>query len=87
MRVQTILAAVGLALTALSAPAAAQQPKLIAIVNFGEHPVLRETIEGFKATIVKAGFVEGRPDDLPPARREKYDRSGRNSRVLVKQLR
>ena len=35
----------------------------------------------------KAGFVEGRPDDLPPARREKYDRSGRNSRVLVKQLR
>jgi hypothetical protein len=25
-------------------------------------------------------------DDLPPERREKYDRSGRNSRVLIKKL-
>ena len=34
----------------------------------------------------KGGFVEGTPDDLPPARREKYDQSRRNSRVLVKKL-
>ena len=34
----------------------------------------------------KAGFVEGTPDDLPPGRREKYDLSGRNSKVLVKKL-
>ncbi len=34
----------------------------------------------------KAGFVEGTPDDLPPNRREKYDQSGRNSKVLVKKL-
>jgi amino-acid N-acetyltransferase len=34
----------------------------------------------------KGGFVEGTPDDLPPARREKYDHSRRNSRVLVKKL-
>ncbi len=34
----------------------------------------------------KGGFVEGTPDDLPPGRREKYDRSGRNSRVLTKTL-
>jgi amino-acid N-acetyltransferase len=34
----------------------------------------------------KGGFVEGTPDDLPPARREKYDLSGRNSKVLVKKL-
>jgi amino-acid N-acetyltransferase len=34
----------------------------------------------------KGGFVEGTPDELPPARREKYDRSGRNSRVLLKKL-
>ncbi len=34
----------------------------------------------------KAGFVEGTPDDLPPARREKYDQSGRNSKVLIKGL-
>jgi amino-acid N-acetyltransferase len=34
----------------------------------------------------KGGFVEGTPDDLPPERREKYDHSGRNSKVLVKEL-
>ncbi len=34
----------------------------------------------------KGGFVEGTPNDLPPARREKYDQSGRNSKVLVKKL-
>jgi amino-acid N-acetyltransferase len=34
----------------------------------------------------KGGFVEGSPDDLPPARREKYEQSGRNSKVLVKKL-
>ncbi len=34
----------------------------------------------------KGGFSEGTPDDLPPARREKYDQSGRNSKVLVKNL-
>ena len=34
----------------------------------------------------KGGFVEGTPDDLPPGRREKYDQSRRNSRVLVKKL-
>lgn len=34
----------------------------------------------------KAGFVEGTPEDLPPARRERYDNSGRKSKVLVKRL-
>jgi amino-acid N-acetyltransferase len=34
----------------------------------------------------KGGFAEGSPDDLPPMRREKYDQSGRNSKVLVKKL-
>jgi amino-acid N-acetyltransferase len=34
----------------------------------------------------KGGFVEGTPDALPPARREKYEQDRRNSRVLVKQL-
>jgi amino-acid N-acetyltransferase len=34
----------------------------------------------------KGGFAEGTPDDLPPARREKYDHSGRNSKILVKKL-
>ncbi len=35
----------------------------------------------------KAGFSEGSPDDLPPARREKYNQSGRHSKVLIKKLR
>jgi amino-acid N-acetyltransferase len=34
----------------------------------------------------KAGFVEGTPEDLPPARRDKYEQSGRKSKVLVKKL-
>ncbi len=34
----------------------------------------------------KGGFVEGTPDDLPPARRDKYDQSGRKSKVLLKRL-
>jgi amino-acid N-acetyltransferase len=34
----------------------------------------------------KGGFAEGSPDNLPPARREKYEQSGRNSKVLVKKL-
>jgi amino-acid N-acetyltransferase len=35
----------------------------------------------------KGGFTEGGPDHLPAARRERYDLSGRNSKVLVKRLR
>ena len=34
----------------------------------------------------KLGYAEGTPDDLPASRREKYDQSGRNSKVLVKNL-
>ncbi len=34
----------------------------------------------------KLGYIEGAPGDLPPARREKYEQSGRNSKILLKQL-
>jgi amino-acid N-acetyltransferase len=34
----------------------------------------------------KGGFSQGTPDDLPPARRERYERSGRRSLVLKKKL-
>jgi len=34
----------------------------------------------------KGGFIEGTPDDLPPPRRERYEQSRRNSKVLPKQL-
>jgi len=36
--------------------------------------------------VQKGGFKLGAPDDLPPARREKYDQNGRRSQVLVKPL-
>ena len=34
----------------------------------------------------KGGYKEGSRRDLPPSRREKYESSGRNSKVLVKTL-
>ncbi|MBX3734866.1 MAG: amino-acid N-acetyltransferase [Verrucomicrobiae bacterium] len=34
----------------------------------------------------KAGYREGTAEDLPPTRRDRYDASGRNSKVLVKDL-
>lgn len=34
----------------------------------------------------KLGYVEATADDLPPGRREKYEQSGRNSKVLQKNL-
>ena len=46
-----------LGLTAFSSFA---QPRLIAIANFGEHPALRAAVNGFKAEVVRQGFVEGR---------------------------
>ena len=42
------------------ASAGLAQPKLIAIANFGEHPALRAAINGFKAEVVRQGFVEGK---------------------------
>ena len=42
--------------------------------------------QAFNYFMSKGGFVEGTPKDLPPARHEKYDQSGRNSKVLVKKL-
>jgi amino-acid N-acetyltransferase len=40
----------------------------------------------FNYFMQKGGFKPGTVDDLPPARRERYQRSGRHSQVLVKQL-
>ena len=34
----------------------------------------------------KGGFVAGTPNDLPPGRRERYEKSGRKSLVLLKRL-
>jgi amino-acid N-acetyltransferase len=53
----------------------------------GLDSVLALSTQAFNFFRSKAGFSEGGPEDLPPARRERYEQSGRKSRVLVKALR
>ena len=54
--------------------------------ELGLNELLALSTQAFTYFQSKGGFAEGSPDDLPPARREKYDQSGRNSKVLVKKL-
>ena len=54
--------------------------------ELGLSELLTLSTQAFAYFQSKGGFTEGTPDDLPPARREKYDASGRNSKVLVKKL-
>jgi amino-acid N-acetyltransferase len=64
------------------------------LVNYGE--VLAKSLgagqifclstQAFNYFIQKGGFVMGGPDDLPPTRRDRFDRSGRRSHVLTKSL-
>jgi len=42
--------------------------------------------QAFNYFVQKGGFRHGTPDDLPPVRRSRYDKSGRRSQVLVKRL-
>jgi len=42
--------------------------------------------QAYNYFLQKGGFQLGTPDDLPPGRRERYERSGRRSQVLVKKL-
>jgi amino-acid N-acetyltransferase len=54
--------------------------------EMGLSELLALSTQAFTYFQSKGGFVEGTPYDLPPARREKYDQSGRKSKVLVKKL-
>jgi amino-acid N-acetyltransferase len=54
--------------------------------ELGLRELLALSTQAFTYFQSKGGFVEGTPDILPPARRERYDQSGRNSKVLVKKL-
>jgi amino-acid N-acetyltransferase len=54
--------------------------------ELGVRELLALSTQAFTYFQSKGGFVEGTPDDLPPARREQYEQSGRNSKVLVKKL-
>ncbi|MFO1501518.1 MAG: amino-acid N-acetyltransferase [Verrucomicrobiota bacterium] len=64
------------------------------LINFAEtrarelgfEELLALSTQAFTYFQSKGGFVEGSPEDLPPARREKYEQSGRKSKILVKKL-
>lgn len=65
--------------------------KLIAFVEakareMGWTDLITLSTQAFTYFQSKGGFSEGSPDDLPPARRERYEQSGRNSKILVKKL-
>jgi amino-acid N-acetyltransferase len=65
--------------------------KLIAFVEnkareLGWTELITLSTQAFTYFQSKGGFSEGAPEDLPPARREKYEQSGRNSKILVKKL-
>ena len=55
--------------------------------QLGLSELLALSTQAFTYFQSKGGFVEGLPEDLPPGRREKYEQSGRNSKILVKHLR
>jgi amino-acid N-acetyltransferase len=54
--------------------------------SLGVSELLALSTQTFNFFVQKGGFQVGSPDDLPPARRERYDRSGRRSLVLKKKL-
>jgi amino-acid N-acetyltransferase len=54
--------------------------------ELGLKELLALSTQAFTYFQSKGGFREGTPDDLPPARRERYEQSGRNSKILVKTL-
>jgi amino-acid N-acetyltransferase len=55
--------------------------------ELGLNELITLSTQAFTYFQSKGGFVEGTPEDLPPPRREKYDVSGRNSKILLKKLR
>jgi amino-acid N-acetyltransferase len=54
--------------------------------ELGLKELLALSTQAFTYFAAKGKFVEGTPDDLPRARREQYEQSARNSKVLVKRL-
>ena len=54
--------------------------------ELGLSELIALSTQAFNYFMSKGGFVEGTPDDLPLTRRDKYEQSGRKSKVLVKKL-
>jgi len=52
----------------------------------GMQELISLSTQAFNFFTSKAGFTEGSPEDLPPARRDQYDATRRNSKILVKKL-
>ena len=55
-------------------------------VELGLNELITLSTQAFAYFQSKGGFAEGSPEDLPAGRREKYEASGRKSKVLVKAL-
>jgi amino-acid N-acetyltransferase len=54
--------------------------------SLGAETIFALSTQAFTFFQHKLGYTEGTADDLPPTRREKYEQSGRNSKILVKKL-
>lgn len=54
--------------------------------ELGVAKLLALSTQAFNYFQQKGGFLEGTSDLLPPARRQKYDQSGRHSKILAKTL-
>lgn len=50
----------------------------------GAREIIALSTQAFSYFQQKGGFTEAAPDVLPPARRERYETSGRNSKILIK---
>jgi amino-acid N-acetyltransferase len=54
--------------------------------ELGLNELITLSTQAFTYFQSKGGFIEGTLEDLPASRREKYDVSGRNSKILLKKL-
>jgi amino-acid N-acetyltransferase len=54
--------------------------------ELGLSQVFALSTQTFTYFTLKGGYGEGSPEDLPPLRRERYEQSGRRSKVLTKPL-
>jgi len=54
--------------------------------QFGIKTLFCLSTQAINYFLQKGGFQIGAPDDLPPTRRQRYDASGRKSKVLIKAL-
>ena len=54
--------------------------------TMGLEELITLSTQAFSYFQSKAGFSEATPEILPPGRREKYEQSGRKSKVLSKRL-